>query len=211
MSSRSFGVQVHLLEQAPGGFDGAQVAFHTVFAALGSQQPFLPPDAAQGLVAEGELEVALHSRGAPGRELAFEFHRATPLRRGDAQAGVVGRAAEFPQAGVALGLVAAQPFADGFRGGGKGVGSGLDAVLLGEADHLQAEVVRVVAVTHEMVIWDGTHGGMLAPAEVLVNPNSVPRPGVPGSAPQLPYSRPPEDAQPPQGDTISIPSTHFNL
>ena len=184
MSSRSFGIQVHLLEQAPSGFDGAQVAFHTVFAALGSQQAFEPPDAAEGLLAEGELVIALQARGAPGGELAFQFNRATPLGRGDAQAGMVGSAAEFPEAGVALGLVAAQPFANGLRGGGKGVSGRLDAVLLGEAGHLQAEVVRVVALAHEIVIWDGTHGGIQAPGMVLANHHSVPDPGVPESAPK---------------------------
>ena len=160
MSSRSFGIQVHLLEQAPGGFDGAQVAFHTMFAALAAEQPFLLPDAAQGLLAEGKLVIALHSRGAPGGQLAFQFESATPLGRGDAQSGMVGRAAEFPEAGVALGLPAAQPLANGLGRGGESVGGGLDAVLLGEAGHLQAEVVRVVALTHEIVIWDGTHGGI---------------------------------------------------
>src|SRR3990167_2926912 len=190
------GVQVHLLEQAPSRFDGAQVAFHAVLAALCSQQSFLPPDAAEGLLAEGKLEVALHPRGAPGGQLAFERHCAPPLGRGGEQRGRERRAAEFPQTSVALSLVAAQPFANGLGGGGKGVGGGLDAVLLGEAGHLQAEVVRVVALTHEIVIWDGTHRGM-APEEVLVNPNSVPDPGVPRFAPK--QSRAAVAALPPPG------------
>ena len=61
------------------------------------------------------------------------------------------------------------------------MGGGLDAVLLGEADHLQAEIVRVVALAHEIVIGDGTPGGMLAPVVVWAN-RSMPDPGVPESA-----------------------------
>ena len=151
---------------------------------------------------EGELVVALHSSGAPGGELAFELEGATALRRGNAKPGVLGSPTEFPQARGALGLPAAQPLADGFRGGGKGAGSGLDAVLLSEADHLQAEVVRVVALTHEVVIWDGAQGEMLAPGVVWAN-HSVPDPGVPESA--VPPAGSSHHAQPPQGDTIYIP------
>ena len=71
------------------------------------------------------------AHGSANQELALEFNCTTPLGRGNVAHRVMDSAAEFLQVRIALGLPAGQPFADGFRGGGKGVGGGLDARAVG--------------------------------------------------------------------------------
>ena len=125
--------------------------------------------------------VRLEAIGNTGGELTFQFESAPSRYWAIANRRVVRNTTEFPHAGVALVLPAARPFADRFGSGDKGPGNGFDAVLLGEADHLQAEEVRGLTVAHEIVICDGAHGERLAPVVVLAN-RSVPDSGVPESA-----------------------------
>lgn len=125
--------------------------------------------------------VKLEAIGITGGELAFQFEGRPSRYWANANRRVVRNATEFPHAGVALVLPAARPCADRLGSGDKGAGNGLDAVLLGEADHLQAEEVRGLAVAHEIVIGEGAHGERLTPVVVLAN-RSIPDSGVPESA-----------------------------
>jgi len=57
-----FGVGGDLLEDAPGGFDVGKVLFALIFATALVQQAVLAPDAFQGAVAEGQIELAMRRR-----------------------------------------------------------------------------------------------------------------------------------------------------
>jgi len=65
-------------------------------------------------------------------------------------------AGKCDQAGRAMLLKAAQPFADGRHGGSEEPRGGLDAALFGALDEPQTVVISVFHLTHQIEITDGS-------------------------------------------------------
>src|SRR5260370_37598869 len=63
------GVGGDLLKDAPSGFDVGEVLFALIFALAFFQQTMLAPDALQGTMAEGEIELANETASAEGEQL----------------------------------------------------------------------------------------------------------------------------------------------
>ena len=126
-----FGVQVELLEQAPGGFDGSQILVGFGLVPFLPEQPGLPPEFADGLVTDRELEEALDPGRAPGGQLALERQGLVTCFGRDALGRVMGDSAVLLQSLPALRLPALDPLPDGLGRGPEQAGGGLDAPLLG--------------------------------------------------------------------------------
>ena len=149
------GIGADLLEQRPLCFDVGEVLFALIFAAAFLQQAVLAPDAFQRAVADGQIELADQAAGAEGRQ---SFAQLEQLSFDVARSFVrllVASPGELAQAGRAVLLVAAQPFANGGHGGGEQPCGGLDAALLGALDQPQAMVVGVFHFTHQIEITSG--------------------------------------------------------
>src|ERR1700687_4732644 len=63
------GVGRDLLKDAPGGFDVSEVLFALIFSLAFFQQTVLAPDAFQGTMAEGKIELADETASAEGEQL----------------------------------------------------------------------------------------------------------------------------------------------
>jgi len=64
-----FGIESHILEKSPGGFNDSEVIFGLMLLAL--EQPLLPPDAPERLIRNLQPIVALDALCAPGGEIFF--------------------------------------------------------------------------------------------------------------------------------------------
>jgi hypothetical protein len=62
------GISGDLLKDAPSGFDVGEVLFALIFALAFFQQTMLAPDALQGTMAEGEIELANEATSAEGEQ-----------------------------------------------------------------------------------------------------------------------------------------------
>src|SRR5260370_39868023 len=63
------GVGRDLLKDAPSGFDVGEVLFALIFALAFLQETMLAPDALQGTMAEGKIELADEAASAEGEQL----------------------------------------------------------------------------------------------------------------------------------------------
>ena len=151
------GVGGDLLKDAPGGFDVGKILLALILAAARAEQAVGAPDAFQGAMAEGKIELADEAAGAEGRQLLTESEDLL-FDDGGGFAGLMMRGAgKFEQAARSVLLIAAQPFAHGRRGGLKQAGSGLDAVLAGVRDETQAMVVSASHFPYQGEVGSG-HG-----------------------------------------------------
>src|SRR5689334_5207488 len=161
-----FGVGADLLKQGPAGFDVCQVLFSLVFAAALLDQAVHAPDAAQGAVADGEVELADQAASAEGgQSLAQLDQLGFGSRRSFVRLMVT--SARLPdEAGRAVLLEAAQPLADGGHSGGKESRRGFDAPLLGAFDQPQAMIVGVWFHFTNQIEVTGRHGPGILTAKV---------------------------------------------
>ena len=67
------GIGGDLLKEAPGGFHGGQILFALIFFAAAVDEAVSVPDAFQGAVAQGEIELADQSPGAEGGQVAAKL------------------------------------------------------------------------------------------------------------------------------------------
>jgi hypothetical protein len=156
-----FGVGRELLEEAPLGFEVGQVLFALVLAAAAVDQPVGAPDALQGAVAEGEVELADQSAGAEsGQATAQGHHGLLDLGRGLARLAV-GRSRAPQQALGAFLLIAPHPLAHGAAGGLEGARGGFQTVLASVLHQPQAVVIGVFHLADKAPVRDGLHEARL--------------------------------------------------
>ncbi|MFZ3277451.1 MAG: hypothetical protein WA182_11170 [Candidatus Sulfotelmatobacter sp.] len=150
-----FGIRADLLEKSPLGFDVREVLLALIFSAAFFEQAVLTPDALQGAMADGQIELADE---APGAESGKRFAQLDQLSFGGRRSFlrlVMTNAGKSEQARRAVLLKAPQPLADGGHSGGKETRGGLDAALLGALDEAQTMVVGVFQFTHQIEITGG--------------------------------------------------------
>ena len=155
------GVGGDLLEQPPGGFDSGEVLFALVFPAPFADQPVLAPDALNGHVADGQVELALQARGTEGGQLPSESENLLlDLGRGLPRR-VMRSAAVFLQARRAVLPVSSPPLTDGEGGGEEEPCGGLDAPLPDGLDQSQAVVVGAFHFTDQIEVAGGHRAAIL--------------------------------------------------
>jgi hypothetical protein len=155
-----FGVSGDLLEDAPSGFDVSQVLFALILAAALVDEAVLSPDAFQGTMAEGEIELADETAGAEGGKLLAESYDLLFQGQRRFTRLMVGSAGESDQTARSLLLIAAQPLAHGGYGGLKQPGRGFDAVLASRLNQTQAMIVSVAHFADQGEVGS-RHGGGL--------------------------------------------------
>src|SRR6266581_6576655 len=151
------GIGADLLKQGPLRFDVCQILLALVFAATLSDEPVLPPNALQCVVADPQVELTNQAAGAKGGQRFTEFEQLRFAVSGSLVRLAMPGAGPFCQPPWAELLVAAQPLADGGHGGGKEARRGLDAPLLGALHQTQAMVVSVFHFTHQIEIAGGSN------------------------------------------------------
>jgi hypothetical protein len=107
------GIGADLLEQRPGSFDVREVLLALVFAAAFFQQTVFAPDALQSAMADGQIELPDETAGAEGRKGFAEFDELRFCGRRSFLGLLMASAGKCQQAGRAVLLETAQPFADG--------------------------------------------------------------------------------------------------
>lgn len=149
------GVGRDLLEDAPGGLDVGEVLFALILAAAFVEQAVLAPDAFQGAMAEGKIELPDEAAGAEGGQLLAESDH-PQFQGGGSFVGLMVRGAgELDQAARAVLLKAAQPLAHRRDGGVKQAGGGLNAQLPGRVHQTQAMIVSVLHFADQAEVGDG--------------------------------------------------------
>jgi hypothetical protein len=157
------GVGTDLLEEPPGGFDRGQILLALIFPPAFGQEPMGAPDALEGAMAEGQVELADQAASAEGGQGVAQLDDATlDLRRGLVRLVMRGTRT-LHQARGALLLVATQPLAHGGHSGSEEPGGGFDAASSGGLDQAQAMVVSVFHFTNQIEVGGG-HGGQILPA-----------------------------------------------
>jgi len=157
------GVGGDLLQDAPGGLDVGQILFALIFALAFFEETVLAPDAFQGAMAEGKIELANEAACAEGVQLLTESDHLL-FDIGGSFAGLMMRGArEFDQTARALPLKAAQPLAHGGNGGLEQPCRGFDAALAGTVDQAQAMIVGVTHFTHQDEVRGRHAGGIVRP------------------------------------------------
>lgn len=161
-----------MLKQSPSGFDGGQVLFALIFTAAFFDQAVLAPDAFQGTMGKGQVELADQASSAQGGEFLAQGDHLLLDRAGCRLRLVMRLAGDLPQAVQAPLGEAPQPFAQGRHGGREIAGGPLDAVLPGLLDEAQAMVIAIGHIANQVKVPDGRwhsspivkrFGGGLAP------------------------------------------------
>src|SRR5437899_3571847 len=116
----------------------------------------LAPDAFQGAVANGQIELADETARTKVLKGFAQLDELRFQRRRSLVVLMMSGAGVFEQAGRAVLLEAAQPLTDRGHGGGKEPRGGLDAALFGALDQPQSMVVCVFHLTHQIEITDGS-------------------------------------------------------
>lgn len=154
------GVGRDLLKDAPSGFDVGEVLFALIFALAFLQETMLAPDALQGTMAEGKIELADEAASAEGEQLPAQSDDLL-FDVGGSFAGLVMRSAgKFEEATRSLLLITAQPLADGGDGGVEKTGGGLDAMLASVSDQAQTMVVSTLHFPHQGEVGGGHGSGL---------------------------------------------------
>ena len=144
-----------MLEQCPLRFNVREVLLALIFAAAFFHQAMLAPDAIERIVADAQIEFADQAVGAEGWQ-SFAKLEHLSFNMGRSLVGLtVPCPALLAQAGRAVLLEAAQPFANRGHGGGEQPCGGLDADPLGALHQPQAMVVGVFHLTHQIEITGG--------------------------------------------------------
>jgi hypothetical protein len=125
------GIGGDLLEQAPGGFDGGQILLALIFLSAFANQSVLAPDALDGHVRNGEIELSFQTgRSKSGQLLAQSQDLLLDLGRSFVWAVAMCTAMLAQPFGPEL-FETTQPFAHRGHGGGKRSGSRFNPVLTG--------------------------------------------------------------------------------
>src|SRR5258707_2220090 len=157
------GVGGNLLKDAPGGFDVGEVLFALIFALAFFQQTVLAPDAFQGTMAEGEIELANETASAEGEQPLAQSDDLL-FDGGGSLAGLVMRSTgKFDQTAQSLLLIAAQPLAHGGDGGLKQAGGRLDTTLPSRLHQTQAMIVVVSHFTPQDEVKGRHADGIVRP------------------------------------------------
>ncbi len=153
------GVGGDLLKDAPGGLDVGEVLFALIFALAFSQQTVLAPDALQGTMAEGEIELADETASAESEQLLAQSDDLL-FDVGGSFAGLVMRSAgKFDEAARSLPLITAQPLAHSRDGGLEKTSGGLDAALPSRLHQTQTMLVGVSHLANQDEVGGG-HSGL---------------------------------------------------
>src|SRR5437879_10998133 len=122
----------------------------------------LAPDAFQGAVANGQIELADETARTKVLKGFAQLDELRFQRRRSLVVLMMSGAGVFEQAGRAVLLEAAQPLTDRGHGGGKEPRGGLDAALFGALDQTQTMVVCVFHLTHQIEITgESSHGATI--------------------------------------------------
>lgn len=146
-----------MLEHSPARFDVREVLFALIFAAALLQQAMLTPDAFQGAMTDAQVELADQAAGAEGGKRWAKLDELPLDGGGSLMRLAVARAGEFMQAGGAVLLEAAQPFAHRGDGGQEEPRGGFDAALLSAFHQTEAMVVGVFHFPKQVEIAGGGH------------------------------------------------------
>ena|SRR5689334_8094074 len=159
------GVGADLLKQRPGSLDVREVLLALIFSAAFFEQAVLAPDAFQSVMTDAQVELANESPCTESGQGFAEFHE-LGLHGGRSLVRLpVTGARSFDQAGRAVLLEAAQPFAYGGDGRGKEPRGGFDTALSGAFHQTQPMVISVFHLTHQIKIATGSgHGAAILPA-----------------------------------------------
>src|SRR5258708_17083549 len=157
------GVGGNLLKDAPGGFDVGEVLFALIFALAFFQQTVLAPDAFQGTMAEGKIELANETARAESEQPLWQ--RDDLLFDGGGSLAGLGmrRPGKFDQTAQSLLLIAAQPLAHRGDGGLKQAGGRLDTSLPSRLHQTQAMIVGVSHFTHQDEVRGRHADGIVRP------------------------------------------------
>jgi hypothetical protein len=128
------GIGGDLLKDAPRGFDVGQVLFALILSAPLVEQAVLAPDAFQGAVAEGQIELADEATGPEGGQLAAQSQDLLLQFWGSLVGMVMRGAGTCDEAARSVLLITSPPLADRGHGGVEEAGGGLDADLTGRLD-----------------------------------------------------------------------------
>lgn len=153
------GVGGDLLKDAPSGFDVGEVLFTLIFTLAFFQQTVLAPDAFQGTMAEGEIELTDKATSAEREQLPAQSDDLLFDVGGSFAGLVMRRARKLDEAARSLLLIAAQPLPHGGDGSLKQAGGGLDASLPGRLNQTQAMIVGVSHLTNQDEVGGG-HSGL---------------------------------------------------
>src|SRR5260221_1793791 len=140
-------------------FDVREILFALVFFLTLVEQAVLPPDAFEGTMRDGQIELADEAPRAEGWKSFAKLDELARGGRGSFLSLVMTSAGEREQPGRATLLEAAQPFADRGHGGSEEPRGGLDAALFGAFHQPQAMVVSVFHLTHQIEIAGGSRHG----------------------------------------------------
>jgi hypothetical protein len=153
------GVGRDLLKDAPGGFDVGQVLLALILARAFFEQAVLAPDALQGTMTKGKIELADETTSAEGKQRLAQSDDLFFDGGGSFAGLVMGSAGEFDQAARTLLLITAPPLAHGGNGGLEKTSGGLDASLPSRLHQTQAMIVSVSHLTNQEEVGGG-HGGL---------------------------------------------------
>jgi hypothetical protein len=118
------GVGGDLLKDAPGSLDVGEVLFALIFALALFEQAVLAPDAFQGTMTEGKIELPNETTSAEGKQLLTERDDLLFDGGGSFAGLVMGSAGDFEEAARSLLLITAQPLAHRGNGGLEKTSSG---------------------------------------------------------------------------------------
>src|SRR5712692_3573418 len=170
------GIRADLLKQRPSGFDRREVLLALTFLLAWFQQTVFAPDALDGHMGDGKVELALQSGCTKGGELLTQNENLLFDGVGRfVRAGMMSTAV-LAQTGRTLLLITAQPLAHGRNRGNEQARGGLDADLPSRLDQSQTMVVSVSHLTHQIEVANVGHTRSLA----------APGPALPPAGPLTP-------------------------
>ena len=149
------GVGGDLLEEPPSGLNGGQVLLALIFTTAFFDQAVPVPDAFQGAMGKGQVELADQAARAEGGEFLAQGDHLLLDSTGCLLRLVMRRAGDLPQTVQTLLGEAPQPFAHGRHGGREIAGGPLDAVLAGILHQPQAMVIAIGHITNQVKVPDG--------------------------------------------------------
>jgi hypothetical protein len=124
------------------------------------EQAVLTPDALQGTMAEGKIELADETASPEGEQLPAQSENLLFDVEGSFAGLAMRSAGKLDEAAQSLPLIAAQPLAYGRNGGLEKTSGGLDAPLPGRLHQTQAMIVGVTHFTNQDEVR-GRHAGCI--------------------------------------------------
>jgi hypothetical protein len=153
------GIGGDLLKDAPSGLDVGEVLFALIFARAFFQQTVLAPNALQGTMAEGKIELADEAASAKGEQPLAQSNDLLFDVGGSFPGLTMRRAGNFDETTRSLLLIAAQPLAHRGHGGLEKTSRGFDASLPSRLNQTQAMIVGVSHLANQDEV-SGGHSGL---------------------------------------------------